>query len=117
VAILHDQDPKINFPRVYMELRINDDTLTHLAQIGLVRIVEENLRVYDDPVVDVEYFGDCRTFIISEKEPREYLINFGCVTLTRVGWELARIAGAEPVGGFFDFLEAEWAKVGISRQL
>jgi hypothetical protein len=117
VAILHDHDPKMGFPKVYTELRINDSTLAHLAQIGLVRLVVENLRVYDDPVVDVEYFGDCRTFIISEKEPRGYLINSGCVSLTRVGWELAGIAGAEPVEGFFDFLEAEWAKDGISRQL
>ena len=65
VAIL-PPDPEMDFPTVYPELEVNMAALTHLAQIGLVRLVVENLRDYDDPVVDVEYFGDCRTFVISE---------------------------------------------------
>jgi hypothetical protein len=44
------------------------------------------------------------------------MIDYGVAGLTKVGRQLAGIAGAEPVAGFFDFLEAEWAKAGISRQ-
>ena len=40
----------------------------------------------------------------------EYAVNFGVVALTEVGRQLAGIAGAEPVEGFLDFLEAEWSK-------
>jgi hypothetical protein len=66
----------------------------------------------------VDRRGDCRTFVISKQYPSgKYFIDFGVVGLTKVGRELAKIAGADPVQGFFDFLEAEWAKVGISRQL
>jgi hypothetical protein len=120
-AILHP-DPRMDLPTVYTELGLNTEALIHLTTIGLVHytypIITANNRLYDGPVIDVEYFGDCRTFVISENDPRtgKYTIDFGVVSLTRVGRELAGIAGAEPVEGFFDFLEAEWAKEGISRQ-
>jgi hypothetical protein len=64
----------------------------------------------------LEYFGFTRTFPVSEIDG-EYAVNFGVVALTEVGRQLAGIAGAEPVEGFLDFLEAEWSKAGIWRRL
>jgi uncharacterized protein DUF2806 len=121
-AILHP-DPQVDLPTVYTELGLNTETLIHLTTIGLVHytypIITANDRHYDGPVVEVEYFEDRRTFVISKNDSRtgKYIIDFGVVDLTRVGRELAGISGAEPVEGFFDFLEGEWAKEGISRQL
>jgi hypothetical protein len=92
------------------------------ATIGLVHysspLLTNNIRLYDGPTVSLEYFGDHRTFLTSKIEPRtaKCAIDYGVVALTKVGQQLAAIAGAEPVAGFFDFLEAEWANAGISRQ-
>jgi hypothetical protein len=119
-AILHPE-PQLDLPTVYTELGVNSEALIHLTTIGLVHytypLVTANDRLYDGPVVDVEYFEDCRTFVISKNDTRtgKYSIDFGVVSLTKVGRQLAGIAGAEPVEGFFDFLEAEWAKEGVSR--
>jgi hypothetical protein len=59
-------------------------------------LVPANDRLYDGLVVDVQYFGDCRTLLISKQYPSgKYFIDFGVVGLTKVGRELAKIAGAE----------------------
>jgi hypothetical protein len=122
VAAILQPEPNVDLPTIYTEVGLNTEALLHLSTIGLVQydfpLVPANDRLYDGPVVDVQYFGDCRTFVISKQYPSgKYFIDFGVVGLTKVGRELAKIAGAEPVEGFFDFLEAEWAKARISRQL
>jgi hypothetical protein len=106
-------------PDVYTDLGIDHDTLLHLATIGLVHynsLIYKGEWRYFEPALEVEYFNDRRTFLLSEVDG-SYSIEYGVVHLTHVGHQLAKIAGAEPVEGFFDFLEAEWAKAGISRQL
>jgi hypothetical protein len=106
---------------LYTDRGLDTETRVHLGVIGLVQVpgVSNNNRLYDSPTVDLEYFGDHRTFQISKtwQQTGKYMFPYGYVDLTKVGRELAKIAGAQPVEGFFDFLEAEWAKVGISRQL
>jgi hypothetical protein len=120
--LYHDR----RFPDVYTDLGVDIETLIHLNTIGLLffayPFLANTVRHYDAPAVDLEYFGEVRTFLVPKKDPNdprtgEYAFNFGVVDLTKVGRELAGIAGAEPVEGFFDFLEAEWAKAGVSRKL
>jgi hypothetical protein len=122
-AVFYDNGPPGGFPTVYTDLGLNHDALVHLALIGLLYytspFLTKQVREYDLPVVNLDYFGDQRTFQMPRAEPpsEKYALNYGVVGLTRVGRELARIAGAEPVGGFFDFLEAEWAKAGVCVSL
>jgi Protein of unknown function (DUF2806) len=97
---------------VYTDLGLNPDTLLHLSAIGLVHYNRLSCRgdwIFDRPAIDLEYFGDRRTILISEIYGK-YMLDFGIVSLTQVGRQLAGIAGAEPVEGFLDFLETEWAK-------
>jgi hypothetical protein len=74
--------------------------------------------LYNTPDVELEYFGDRRSFTIPSKDTisGKYIIDYGYVDLTKVGRQLAGISGAEPVEGFFDFLESEWAKKQILRK-
>jgi hypothetical protein len=114
-AILYSESLR-GFPKLYTGERVNTDTLIDLTTIGLVRytspFLTNTIRHSDRPTIDLEYFGFTRTFPVSEIDG-EYAVNFGVVALTEVGRQLAGIAGAEPVEGFLDFLEAEWSKAGI----
>jgi hypothetical protein len=116
-AILYS-DRLRDFPKLYTEERVNTDTLIDLTTIGLVRytspFLTNTIRYSDRPTIELEYLGVTRTFPMSETDSTgRYLVNLGVVALTEVGRQLAGIAGAEPVEGFLDFLEAEWAKAGI----
>jgi Protein of unknown function (DUF2806) len=108
-------------PTVYSAEGINFDTFKHLTTVGLLQFsfpfLTDNVYYYDAPTFRLEYFEDRRTFRMSTIHPKEgkYYINYGMVALSKVGQQLARIAGPAPVPGFFDFLESEWAKAGISR--
>ena len=93
----------------------------HLETIGLLHytspFLTDNSRNFDSNTVDIEYYWDHRRFQISAKkqDTGEYVMFLGAVALTKVGRELSKIAGAEPVDGFFDCVEEEWARKGVSR--
>jgi hypothetical protein len=79
-------------------------------------------REYDSPIIELEYFGEHRGFQIprvpvqpGQPPSDKYGVNYGFVGLSKVGQELVKIAGAEPVEWFFDFLELQWIPEGISR--
>jgi hypothetical protein len=120
-AILFDDDLR-RLPNIYLDLGLDSTALLHLATIGLVRytspFLSNNVWTYEKPyAVELEYFGDHRTFDIHENDKTgKCSIDYGVVALTKVGQQLAGIAGAKPVEGFFDFLEAEWEKVWILRR-
>ena len=73
VAAILQPEPNVDLPTIYTELGLNTEALLHLSTIGLVHydfpLVPANDRLYDEPVVDVQYFGDCRTFVISKQYP------------------------------------------------
>jgi hypothetical protein len=100
---------------------IDHNSLIHLSSIGLVvysgGFLTPNVRLYETPDFEVEYFGDRRTFATSDRDEQKgkYFAVYGYADLTDIGRQLARIAGATPVEGFFDFLESEWAKARITR--
>lgn len=103
-AILYDEH-RDRLPNVYTDLGVNADTLLQLATIGLVHytspLFTKNVQLYDAPAVELAYFEDDRTYQVSKNDPRtgKYAIDFGVVNLTKVGRQLAGIAGAEPVEG------------------
>jgi Protein of unknown function (DUF2806) len=110
-------------PDVYMDVGVDATTLLHLSTIGLVHytspMLSNNVWSYDGPIVELEYFGNRRRFVISKDENTgEYSISFGVVALTKVGQQLARIAGAKPIEGFLDFLDGRLCATGkISRTI
>jgi Protein of unknown function (DUF2806) len=121
-AIFHTKEAPAGIATIYSDQRVNFDMLRHLTTIGLLEFTSpfltDNVGYYDAPTVELEYFGDRRTFRISKTHPSngKYYINYGMVGLSKVGQQLARIAGPEPVPGFFDFLEARLANEGILRE-
>jgi hypothetical protein len=120
-AILLDEDLR-GLPNIYKDAGVHHDTLLELSLIGLVHytspFLTDNFWSYERPNVELEYFGDHRKLVISKDEKTgKYSIHYGVVALTKIGKQLYRIAGAEPVQGFLDFLVGKLcAKGEISRQ-
>lgn len=115
--------PMTGLHSVYTQNQIDYKTLHHLHTLSLIRfstpILEENIWWYGVPFVQLQYFEERRTFRISSLDPKilgKYPIKFGPVSFTDTGEQLCRITGAKPVPNFFDYLESEWAKVGVLRE-
>lgn len=99
VAAILQPEPNVDLPTI-----LHGSWANHLSTLGLVQydfpLVPANDRLYDGPVVDVQYFGDCRTFVISKQYPSgKYFIDFGVVGLTKVGRELAKSQGQSQLKG------------------
>lgn len=81
--------------------------ISHLESIGLVQhSTITGYRLLHVPRhIEINYYG---TRTILELEGDDNSFQVGKVLLTRVGRELASIAGGEPVPGFFDYLRGRW---------
>jgi hypothetical protein len=103
--------------------QIAGEMLAHLDSIGLITyptntIYINNVRWYDHPRVQIRYFEEERTFRIESPDPKKgmYALPYGPVSFTAIGRQLFRIAGAQSIPGFFDFLESAWTKEGVQRE-
>ena len=119
--VIKKEEGGLEVAKVYSDAGINFARLKHLTTIGLVEftypMLTDNLGYYDEPTIQLSYFEDQRTFRMSKTHAfrGKYVVRFGYAALTKVGGELAKIAGSTPIPGFFDFLEAVWEKDGIFR--
>lgn len=125
--MLHPEAGPGGLPSVYTNLGLDHKALVHLHTVGLLFYTSPFLttqwREYDSPIIELEYFGEHRGFQIprvpvqpGQPPSDKYGVTYGHVGLSKVGQELVKIAGTEPVEGFFDFLELQWIPQGISRQ-
>ncbi len=98
---------------IYIKNNITFGSLKHLDEIGLLSF--ESLSGYIKKVAvktfGIEYFG--KALIIDFEKDTDNQLPIGKVILSKVGEELASICGANPVGGFFEFVQNEYQKKGI----
>jgi hypothetical protein len=94
---------------VYNRHGINFVTLSHLESLGLVQF--DNLAGFQRMGLpkrfNVSYYG--KPVELTLPKDAENVLELGKVYLTRAGEELARVCGARPVDGFFDFVYDRWA--------
>lgn len=97
---------------IYMKNGISFATLNHLDDIGLIKF-DSNKNFYANRVgrtLNYLYFG--RPIILEFKNPENNTFKFGMAVLTRIGKELAPIANAQTVDGFYEYLLSSWTQLG-----
>ncbi|MFY9225080.1 MAG: DUF2806 domain-containing protein [Blastocatellia bacterium] len=106
--------PLIYDPRdeIYKRYDMNFDSLQYLSEIGLLNfssIGELQLGITPEKFVSVSYFKTVYQF----KTPQSInTFSGGKATLSKIGEELAPIAGASPIPEFADYILQEWRKRG-----
>ncbi|RMH39903.1 MAG: DUF2806 domain-containing protein [Gammaproteobacteria bacterium] len=92
---------------IYNRHGIHFDSLSHLESLGLIQFRTSGFKRLGLPkVTQVFYYGQPLTLTLPKDEDNE--LDIGTVVLTRAGHELARICGARPVDGFFDYVKQRW---------
>ncbi|MBE3070869.1 MAG: DUF2806 domain-containing protein [Planctomycetes bacterium] len=98
---------------IYTGRGIHFNTLQHLANAGLVTY--EGLGMYDvrrlGREVAASYFS--KAVRLRFPHPEDNRLDVGSALLSSTGQELAPIAGAQAVDGFFEFVVETWRKRGI----
>ena len=94
---------------IYADRGLHYGVLNHLENIGLISINSEGfIRTINKPA-NADYFGE--EFTLSPPEIQHHNFALGKVILTKVGAELAPIAGAEPLPGFKDYVLHRWKDI------
>ena len=108
--------------RIYNENNINYETLKHLDSIGMIYF-EGNVRArqkyrtefvrHDTQSIYFTYFGTPIYIVVNQSEPN-YTIDIGYVYFSRIGEELAPIAGSKANPVFIDYLIDVWISKGYN---
>ena len=104
VPLVFDQQGEI-----YNQHGINFNSLSHLESLGLVQCNSfgEFARLKLPKKVVVFYYG--RPVELTLPADAENKLQLGHVLLTQAGQQLARVCGATPVNGFFEYVHDKWA--------
>ncbi|MFL6373817.1 MAG: DUF2806 domain-containing protein [Pyrinomonadaceae bacterium] len=95
---------------IYKNNEILFGRLGHLETVGLIKFDSHGgftLQNLGKPV-KATYFG--KELILDSEIDEENRLPIGEVVLTVAGMELAQVCTAEPVDGFFEYVEAFWKK-------
>ncbi len=94
---------------IYNRHKINFTTLGHLEHLGFIQLesLDNFTRINLPKKVTVLYYERPVELTLPENSDND--LNLGHVLMTRAGLELARVCGAKPVDGFFDFVYEMWA--------
>ena len=98
---------------IYTDQGVNFDTLYHLDDIGMISFepISGFKRLNLPQHVVVRYYGTPLT--IEFKNPENNELNIGKSLFTKTGEQLARICGAKPIDGFYDYVIENWVKQGL----
>ena len=98
---------------IYNTHRINFDTLKHLDSIGLISFepLGGYKRLKFPKSLSVFYYGT--PLIIEFKNAENNELRTGKALFTKTGEQLAKICGAKPVDGFYDYVIEKWIKEGL----
>jgi hypothetical protein len=97
---------------IYNNKEINFETLNHLANIGLISIYPFGYNLTGvSKKGKVSYFG--KVVLLELKKEKENEFSIGKALLTNVGEQMAKICGAKPVDGFFEYVMEKWEKDGL----
>ena len=93
---------------IYSKNGINFETLSHLDDIGLIQFVtgitQMQLGLPKKPAIS--YYG--KRLILEMPNDPNHQLTIGKARLTRIGTELAPIAGSRSVDGFYDYVKNQW---------
>ena len=98
-----------NNNRIYNDMGINFETLSHLDSIGLVSFDAIGTFIRSDfpKFIHVFYYG---TPVTIEFPADKNTLQLGKVTMTRIGMELAPIAGATRSNEYFQHVLEKWGR-------
>ena len=92
---------------------IHFEALVHLDAIGLISFGQATFTKGRLPrLIVAKYYGTPVTIQFKRPDNNELVV--GHALLTRIGLELARICGAQPVDGFLDYAIQQWRKEGLT---
>lgn len=94
---------------IYNRHGINFTSLSHLESLGFIQLnAHDNFtRINLPKKVTVLYYE--RPVKLTLPKDSDNNLSLGHVLITRAGLELARVCGARPVDGFFDFVYDRWS--------
>ena len=108
--------------KMYFDLGINFDTLSHLDSIGIIQFdsLSGFVRHGLPNSLAVAYYN--RLLTLEMPNEADNTLQLGHVRLTKIGQELAPICGSRPVDGFWDYMMDKWkqykptpvAEIGMS---
>lgn len=105
-------------PVLYEEAGLNEEILNHLDAIGLIKYPapNPNYRTYDSSPIRIRYFGEEKVLHLSGPNPNfKKFVGVGKANFTKLGLELSRIAGSEPLAMLFRVMEAMWSPPGLRK--
>jgi len=98
---------------IYVNQGINYNSLAHLDDIGLVHF--EVFGTLDETklpkLIQSYYFDICLNLELQKSEDNN--LSIGKALFTKTGEQLAKICGAKPVDGFYDYVIEKWSKEGL----
>ena len=95
----------------YRSYGVTFDLITHLSSIGLIRYQSDGFSQVEHVRTPTFSYFERRvrlTLPFPHPQKSDFYLPTGRVLLTRVGLELARIAGAEPSDAFFEHVLSAW---------
>jgi hypothetical protein len=98
---------------IYTARGINYGALAHLQSLGLIQVAGVGSFSLTSlwKRIHLFYFG--RVAEITNSKESDNVLEVGKVLLTKSGQELARVCGATPAEGFFDYVYDRWAAKGL----
>jgi len=94
--------------KIYTDLGINFESLSHLDSLGLIRF--NGMDAFNIPQLPkrftVSYAGQALKLMM--KNEAQNTLDIGNVFLTQAGQELARVVKAPIVDGFYDYVKEQW---------
>jgi hypothetical protein len=103
-----------NKASIYVDQGIDFITLSHLDDIGLISFEPlGGFKKTELPrAIVMKYYGT--PLNIEFKNDANNELSLGHTIFTKTGGQLARICGAEPVDGFFNYVIEQWTKKGLT---
>ena len=95
-------------PEIYNRHGINFCTLSHLENIGLVKITALiDFQQVSLPKRFIAHYYS-KPLILEMPKDADNRLDIGKTLLTKIGQELAPICGSKPVDGFYEFVKDKW---------